>query len=222
MPAKTRIQAIDPTKAFETEGPARAEALRTQVLPRLSALLQILTSEAANTFGFDVLKYSDDITQATDEEAYAGLHPNDADYNALRGVRVPGFMLGVAANPEGIGIIFRVTGVQEWRLFIKALYQHREELGDYLAEFEELFLLNSDGEEEAIEELDQFFAIDVEGPVFKQQGCTVYFPGLEYPLETEEDLETLGGDFAALFPLYWTLLKSVRGEPVDMDKLLNG
>jgi hypothetical protein len=50
----------------------------------------------------------------------------------------------------------------------------------------------------------------------------MYFPSLEYPVETEDDFETFTGDFTALFPFYWALLKATRGEPVDMDHLLNG
>jgi hypothetical protein len=221
MPAKMRIQAIDPTKAFATDGDQRAEALRSQFLPRLSALMLTAVEEATNTFGFDVMKYSDDVSDLVGDEVFAGLRPSDGDFPVLRNVQVPNFVLGISGNVDNMGVILRIKGAGEWRLFVKALYQYRETLGDYVGEFEELYLLNSDGEEEAVEELDQFFAIDVDGPEFKAQGCTLYFPGLEYPIEAEEDFETLTSDFVSLFPFYWTLLKAARGETVDMDKLLN-
>lgn len=222
MSSKTRLQTIDATQAFAADAAGRADALRSQVLPRLSALSQTILSEATDTFGFDVTQYSDDAAEATADEVYAGLHPAEGDYTALRNVHIPAFMLTVNANSENAGVIFRVKGAAEWRLFIKALYQYRESLGEYLGEFEELFLLNSDGEEEAVEELDQFFAVDVDSEYFKSNGCTVFFPGLDYPIESEEDFDTLTGDFVSLFPLYWTLLKAARSEPVDMDRLLDG
>ncbi len=222
MSAKTRTQAIDPTQAFATEEAGRIEALRTQVLPRLNALKNTLIGEANETFDFEVTQYSDAATQVSAEEVYAGLHPAEGDYSALRNVRNPAALLAVSATAENLGVLFRITGVAEWRLFIKALYQYRESLGEYIAEFEELYLLNSEGEEEAIEELDQFFAVDVDSDYFKASGCTIYFPGLEYPVENEEDFETITGDFISLFPLYWTLIKAAGGETVDMDRLLNG
>ncbi len=222
MSSKTRLQPIDATSAFAGDAAGRTDALRSQVLPRLSALIQTILTEATDTFGFDVTQYSDDVAEVMADEAYAGLHPAEGDYSALRNVRVPAFSLAVSANAETVGVVFRVKGALEWRLFVKALYQYRESLGEYLSEFEELFLYNSDGEEEAVEELDQFFAVDVDSDYFKANGCTVFFPGLEYPVESEEDFDTLTGDFVSLFPLYWTLLKAAHAETVDMDQLLNG
>jgi hypothetical protein len=222
MPAKTRTQPIDASAAFGKQGSERIEALRKDVLGRLSAVIATATDAAQDTFGFDVMKGSDDVTDVTEAEALAVLRPSEGDYPNLRGVKHPAIMLGMCANEEGVGMIFRIGGALEWRLFIKALYQHRELLSEYIEEFDELYLLNSDGEEEAIEELDQLFAVDVDSPEFKKSGCTLYFPSLEYPVETEDDFETFTGDFAALFPFYWALLKAGRGEPVDMDHLLNG
>jgi hypothetical protein len=222
MPAKARTLVIDATPAFGLQGQDRLDALRKDVLPRLSAVIHNATSEASDTFGFDVMRGSDDVAEATDHAASAGLRPSEGDYPGLRGMTHPNFSLGLVATDEAVGIAFQVHSALEWRLFIKALYQHREMLGEYIEEFEELYILNSDGEEEAIEELDQLFAVDVESDTFKQNGASLYFPGLDYPVETEEDFETFTGDFAALFPFYWTLLKAARGETVDMDSLLNG
>lgn len=222
MPAKTRTQSIDASAAFSKQGSERIEALRKDVLGRLSAVIATATDEAQNTFGFDVMKGSDDVTEVTEAEALAALRPSEGDYPNLRGVKHPTFTLGICANEEGAGIIFRITGAGEWRLFIKSLYQHRELLSEYIGEFDELYLLNSEGEEEAVEELDQLFAVDVESAGFKKDGCTIYFPSLEYPVETEDDFETFTGDFGALFPFYWALLKAACGESVDMDELLNG
>lgn len=221
MPAKTRTQPIDAAAAFTRQGAERIEVLRKDVLGRLSALLNAATHEAQNTYGFDVMKGSDDITEATETEAFAGLRPSESDYPNLRGVKHPTFTLGLAAMEEVAGVVFRITNPVEWRVFVKALYQHRETLTQYIEDFDELFIL-MEGDEEAIEELDQLFAVDVESDDFKANGCTIYFPGLEYPVETEEDFETLTGDFSALFPFYWVLLNAARGDSVDMDELLNG
>lgn len=221
MPAKTRTQPIDASSAFNKQGAERIEALKSGVLTRLSATTQAAIEEANQAFGFDVTRFSDDLSETTEQEAFAGIRPAEGDYSGLRNVRHPNFSLGLCANEEGVMMRFQIRGALEWRLFIKAIYQHREMLGDYITEFEELYLSTED-DEEAIEELDQFFAVDVESADFKKQGCSIYFPPLDYPVETEEDFETFEADFSALFPFYWTLLKSARGEPVDMDALLNG
>ncbi len=222
MPAKTRVQSIDASKAFSLQGAERIEALRSQVMGRLSAVLQNATEQAADTYGFDVVKGSDEVTEVTESEAFAGLRPTEGDFSALRNVKHPNVMIGLIANEEAVRVALRIVGAAEWRLFVKALYQYREMLGEYLTDFEDLYLLNSEGEEEAIEELDQFFAVDVESAEFKKQGCMIYFPDMDYPVETQEDFETFTGDFTALFPFYWTLLKAARSETVDMDHLLNG
>ncbi len=222
MASKTRIQPIDATQAFATEEGTRLDVLRSQVLPRLTALKDLAQTAATETFGIDIARDSDEAVQVSVEEVYAGLRPAEGEYSALRNVRTPAFRLALTATADNVGVVFHVSGVTEWRLFVKALYQYREALGEYLEEFDELYLLNSDGEEEVVEELDQFFAVDVESDHFKAEGCSVYFPGLEYPVEFEEDFETLTADFATLFPLYWTLLRAAHGESVDMEALLNG
>lgn len=223
MSAKTRTQPFDPSTTFAVENQQeRLDALRSKVLPRLTTIKDMGLSEATDTFGFDVEQYSDELVQLTAEEVQVGLRPAEGDYPVLRGVRTPAFGLVLSATLDGIGMTFNVSGAAEWRLFIKALYQHRETLGEYIAEFEELYLSGDEDDEDAIEELDQLFAIDVESAHFKKRGARIFFPVLEYPIETEEDFDTLSNDFGALFPFYWTLVKAVRGEPVNMDRLLNG
>ncbi len=222
MSAKIRTQPFDPTATFaEQNEPARLEALRTAVVPRLTVLKDTATSEATNTFGFDVEQYSDELVRVTAQAVEIGLHPAEGDYPGLRGVRAPAFSLALSATTDGIGVVFAISGATEWRLFIKALYQYRETLGEYIAEFEELYLL-SDEEEDAIEELDQLFAVDVESAGFKADGCRILFPAMDYPVETEDDFDTLTSDFGSLLPFYWTLLKAARSESVNMDRLLNG
>ena len=223
MAAKTRTQPFDPSAAFGVENEQeRLDGLRSKVLPRLTSLKDTGLSEATDTFGFDVEQYSDELVQATAEAVEVGLRPAEGDYTLLRGIRNPAFGLGLNATADGVGMAFSVGGAAEWRLFIKALYQHRETLGEYIAEFEELYLSGDEDDEDAIEELDQLFAIDVESDHFKANGARIFFPALDYPIETEEDFDTLVNDFGALFPFYWTLLKAARGEPVNMDRLLNG
>jgi len=223
MPSKTRIQAFDPSAAFAVDDQQeRLNGLRSKVLPRLTSMKDVGLSEATDTFGFDVEQYSDELVQLSADEVQVGLRPAEGDYPALRGIRSPAFGLALSATPDGVGMTFNVAGPTEWRLFIKALYQHRETLGEYIAEFEELYLSGDEDDEDAIEELDQLFAIDVEGAQFKAQGARIFFPALDYPIETEEDFDTLTSDFGALFPFYWTLLKTALGEPVNMDRLLNG
>ena len=222
MASKTRLQAIDPTPVFAMDGEARAAALRTQVLPRLTGLKEAALNEANGVYDFEIARDSDEAVQVDSNEVATGIHPAQSDYTGLRNIHTPAFSLMLVANEEGLNVAFRITGAAEWRLFIKAIYQFRESLGDYLSEFDELYLVNSEGEEEVIEELDQLFGVDVEAEQFKASGCAIYFPSLDYPVETEEDFATITGDFATLFPLYWTLLKAAKGEPVDMDRLLNG
>ncbi len=221
MASKTRIQPIDPTPAFATDAAGRLDALRTQVLPRLSVLKDTAQNAATNTYGFDVAQDSDEIIAVSADEVLTGLHPAEGEYTGLRNLRNPAFSLVVSATAESLGVVFRIQGAAEWRLFVKSLYQFREALGDYLADFDELYVMNSEGEEEVVEELDQLFAVDVDSEGFKDQGCSLYFPGLEYPVESEEDFETINGDFATLFPFYWTLLNAAHGNTVDMEQLLN-
>lgn len=222
MSAKTRTQSFDPTATFaEQDEAARLAALRTAVLPRLTMLKDAALTEATRTFSFDVEQYSDEAVTVSAQAVEIGLHPAEGDYPALRGVRTPAFRLVLSATPDGIGVMFHINGAAEWRLFIKALYQYRETLGEYIAEFEELYLL-SEEDEDAIEELDQLFAVDVETEGFKADGCRILFPAMDYPIETDDDFDTLTSDFGSLLPFYWTLLKAARNESVNMDRLLNG
>ncbi len=223
MSTKTRTQPFDPSATFAVENDQeRLDGLRSKVLARLTSIKDMGLSEATDTFGFDVEQYSDELVQLAADAVEVGLRPAEGDYTVLRGIRSPAFGLALNATPDSVGMTFNVSGAAEWRLFIKALYQHRETLGEYIAEFEELYLSGDEDDEDAIEELDQLFAVDVEGEHFKAHGARVFFPALEYPIETEEDFDTLVNDFGALFPFYWTLLKAARGEPVNMDRLLNG
>lgn len=223
MSTKTRTQTFDPSATFAVENQQeRLDGLRSKVLPRLTSIKDMGISEATDTFGFEVEQSSDELVQLSLEEVQVGLRPAEGDFPALHGIRNPAFSLALSATPDGVGMTFNVGGPAEWRLFIKTLYQHRETLGEYIAEFEELYLSGDEEDDDAIEELDQLFAINVESAHFKAHGARIFFPALDYPVETEEDFDTLTNDFGALFPFYWTLLKTARGEPVNMDRLLNG
>ncbi len=220
MPATTRTQPFDPGAAFAVENEKeRLDGLRSRALPRLIIMKNVALHDATNTFGFDVEQGSDELERVEPKLLEVGLHPADGDYSAVRGVRSPAFELKLSAVPDGIGVILQISGTAEWRLFVKTLYQHREAIGEYVAELEELYLFGEE-DEEAVEELDQLFAVDVEGEHFKANGCRLYFPPLDYPIETEDDFDTLTGDFSNLFPLYWMLLKAALGEPVNVDRLL--
>src|SRR5271165_6388763 len=133
MPAKTRTQPFDPSAVFALEDEKeRLEALRSKVLPRLIALKDAAVHEANYTYDFDAEQASDELTRVTADSVEVGLHPADGDYSGLRGVRQPAIELKYSATADGLGLVFHVGGAAEWRLFIKALYQHREQFGEYI------------------------------------------------------------------------------------------
>jgi len=221
MPAKTKTQPFDPSEIFGLENEQeRLDGLRHKVLPRLASIKAGALSEIVAAFKIDPEQHSDERESVLPESVETGLHPAEGSYTALRGAATLGCALVLTATRESLGASLRITDAPTWRLFVKTLYQYREALGDYLLELEELYVTDED-DEEAVEELDQVFAVNTESAAFKASGSTLFFPALPYPVETEEEFDTLIADFSALFPFYWLLVKAALGEPVDADKMLN-